>query len=271
MSLWRSPLLYFGIFIILLAGAALAAPLYINWNSYKADIESYGRQLTGRAVTIGDDIEARLFPWPVLWLNNVKVENPPGAKFGELMQAEKIEARLALAPLISGKIVVEGIRIDEPVFAFERLATGTGTWHLEPKLAMTGLVSSDSVAVAGIEIVDGTVILADGRRGGAAKITDVDAELSANTLAGPWRFKGAMTYADERTVANITTGKVRADAPVRFAVRIAPEAEGGAVYTFDGILGDQQQGITGNLKVRQSNSRKRSKNEPPPMVLQGGD
>ena len=48
MSVWRSPLLYLGIALILIAAAALAAPLYIDWNSYRADIEDYGRQLTGR-------------------------------------------------------------------------------------------------------------------------------------------------------------------------------------------------------------------------------
>jgi hypothetical protein len=267
MSLWRSPLLYFGILLILAAAAALAAPLYIDWGRYRADIEDVGRQLTGRKVTIGDKIEARLFPWPVLWLNDVTVDNPPGAKFGALMRARQIEARLALAPLISGKFVVEGIRVDQPVFAFERLATGVGTWQLEPRVALTERVSSEAVAVSGIEIIDGTIILADGRRGGAAKISDVDAEVSASTLAGPWRFKGAMSYAGDRKVTNITTGKIRHDEPVRFSVRIAPETEDGVVYTFDGILGDQQQGVTGKLKVQPSHTESRSADGPPAMVL----
>ncbi|MGI9464684.1 MAG: AsmA family protein, partial [Aestuariivirgaceae bacterium] len=168
--MWRSPLLYLGIALILIAGAALTAPLYIDWNSYRTDIEDYGRQLTGRKVHIGGDIRARLFPWPVVWLEKVRVENPPGAKLPDLMRADQIEMRLALAPLVSGKFVVEGVRVDQPAFAFERLATGAGTWQLQPRVTLTEMVNVEAVTVAGIEIVDGVVVLADGRRGGAAKI-----------------------------------------------------------------------------------------------------
>ncbi|NNE21692.1 MAG: AsmA family protein [Rhizobiales bacterium] len=252
MSVWRSPLLYLGMALILLAGAALAAPLYIDWNSYRADIEDYGRQLTGRTVVIGGDIRAQLFPWPVLWLSDVSVANPPGAKIHRLMHADEIEMRLSLAPLISGKVVVEGIRVEKPVFAFERLATGTGTWQLQPRITLDEVVDVETVSVAGIEIVDGTIVLADGRRGGSAKIEDVDAVLSAPTLAGPWRVRGLMSYGRERVSAGLTTGKIYRGSPVRFAVRLAPEATTGAIYSFDGILGDKNQGVTGRLKVRPS-------------------
>ncbi|MDH3741996.1 MAG: AsmA family protein, partial [Hyphomicrobiales bacterium] len=270
MSVWRSPLLYLGMALILLAGAALTAPLYIDWNSYRADIEDYGRQLTGRKVVIGGDIRAQLFPWPVLWLSDVSVANPPGAKIRRLMHAEEIEMRLSLAPLISGEVVVEGIRVEKPVFAFERLATGTGTWQLQPRITLDEVVDVETVSVAGIEIVDGTIVLADGRRGGAAKIEDVDAVLSAPTLAGPWRVRGLMSYGRQRVSAGLTTGKIYRGNPVRFAVRLAPEAASGAIYSFDGILGDKSQGVTGKLKIRPSiraQSKKDGATTRPAMVF----
>jgi uncharacterized protein involved in outer membrane biogenesis len=75
MSAWRSPLLLFGFVLILIAAAALVAPLFVDWNSYRAQFEDYGRKLTGRDVTIAGPIEARLFPWPVLVLNQVTIAN----------------------------------------------------------------------------------------------------------------------------------------------------------------------------------------------------
>ena len=263
MSVWRSPLLYLGIALILIAGAALAAPLYIDWNSYRADIEDYGRQLTGRKVVVGGDVEARLFPWPVLWLHDVTVENPPGAKIHRLMRADQIEMRLALAPLISGNVVVEGIRVDKPVFAFERLATGTGTWQLQPRIMLDDVVDVEMVSVDGIEIVDGSIVLADGRRGGAARIENVDAKLSASTLAGPWKLNGLMSYGRQRVSANLTTGKIHRGSPVRFAVRLAPEDKLGAIYSFDGILGNEGQGVTGKLKVKPSTRAKPKQGDKP--------
>jgi hypothetical protein len=50
MKLWKSPALYFGILLILILGGALSAPYTVDWGRYRADIEKFGTQLTGRAV-----------------------------------------------------------------------------------------------------------------------------------------------------------------------------------------------------------------------------
>jgi uncharacterized protein involved in outer membrane biogenesis len=76
MSAWKSPLLFLGFVLIAVAAAALFAPLFVDWNTYRAEFEDYGRKVTGRDVTIAGAIEARLFPWPVLVLNDVRVANP---------------------------------------------------------------------------------------------------------------------------------------------------------------------------------------------------
>ncbi len=87
MSAWKSPLLFIGFVLIAAAAAALFAPLYVDWNTYRAEFEDYGRQVTGRAVTIRGPIEARLFPWPVLVLNEVKIANLEGTLAANLMEA----------------------------------------------------------------------------------------------------------------------------------------------------------------------------------------
>ncbi len=47
MKVWKSPVFYFGILLVLAIGGLLAAPYVVNWNSYRADLESYGRTLAG--------------------------------------------------------------------------------------------------------------------------------------------------------------------------------------------------------------------------------
>ena len=109
MSAWKSPLLFIGVVLIAAAAAALLAPLYVDWNTYRAEFEDYGRQVTGRAVTIEGPIEARLFPWPVLVLNDVKVANVEGTLAANLMEAGRIEMGMSLAPLMSGQIEVDTV------------------------------------------------------------------------------------------------------------------------------------------------------------------
>jgi uncharacterized protein involved in outer membrane biogenesis len=156
MSAWRSPLLYLGFVLIVIAAAALVAPLLVDWNSYRAQFEDYGRKLTGRDVTIVGPIEARLFPWPVLVLHQVKIaNNAHGTRMANLMEAKRIEMGMSLAPLISGQIEVDSIALDGPVFAFERLASGVANWSIEPERSLAAMFDPDRVAVSEVSISNG--------------------------------------------------------------------------------------------------------------------
>lgn len=64
MSVWRSPIAYVGVVLVLLIAGLSGAPLLIDWNNYRGAIEDYGRSVTGREFVVAGDISARLFPWP---------------------------------------------------------------------------------------------------------------------------------------------------------------------------------------------------------------
>jgi len=136
MKLWKSPALYFGILLILLVSGALVAPYVVDWSRYRADIEEFGTKLTGRGVKIEGPISVRLFPWPKLSVEKVRVANPADASAPDLLAAKLIELRMSLAGLFNGEIRVETIDLVEPVLSFERLATGQGTWRIEPASGM---------------------------------------------------------------------------------------------------------------------------------------
>jgi hypothetical protein len=250
MSVWKSPILYVGIALVVLVAALLSAPFLINWSSYRASLEDYGRKLTGREVTISGDISARLFPWPRLRLEGVRIANPVGATNPYLVAAEAIEARMLLASLISGHAEVTDIRVERPVFAFERLESGVGTWWLNPELEAGIPIGAERISVEDLEIVDGKILLSDKRRGGMAEFEDFDAALSSHTLLGPWKARGQLTRNGQVLSIGITTGKYKAGEPLRFGVKLTPVAGPGLVYFFDGqysSIGEAP--VSGTLRV----------------------
>ena len=87
MSVWKSPIIYVGIALVLVIVGLLSAPFVIDWNSYRASIEDYGRKLTGRQLTVSGNISARIFPWPKLRLEGVRIANPDGAATPDLVSA----------------------------------------------------------------------------------------------------------------------------------------------------------------------------------------
>lgn len=248
MKLWRSPVLYFGIALILAVTAAFVAPFVIDWGSYRTAIENYGGKVTGRQVTVAGDISGRLFPWPKLTIHDVKVANPPGASEPDFISAEEVDVRMTLAGLLGGEIRVETIDVIRPVIAFERLATGQGSWHLKSQAPASDMRLLDRIRLDQITLTDGTVHLIDNRRAGRATITGVNATLSAQNFAGPWRLRGGAAYRDRPIELAVNTGIWTPDAPFKFGFRIGSADGSGLVYQFDGANDGSH--VTGNLRVQ---------------------
>ncbi|HEY5362633.1 MAG TPA: AsmA family protein, partial [Aestuariivirga sp.] len=97
MSIWKSPVLYLGLVLVALVLGALAAPFIIDWSAYRGNLENYGGELSGRKVTIAGPIAVRLFPWPRLEAEQVRIANPAGYGDGAMISAGKMTVNLALA------------------------------------------------------------------------------------------------------------------------------------------------------------------------------
>ena len=50
MKLWRSPVFYFGVLLVLAVAGALVAPYVVDWARYRPALEHYATELTGASV-----------------------------------------------------------------------------------------------------------------------------------------------------------------------------------------------------------------------------
>ena len=227
--------------------AAFLAPYVIDWGSYRWPIEKYGSKLTGRQVTVAGEISGRLFPWPKLTIRDVQIANPP-APSPDFISAEEVDVRMTLAGLFGGEIRVESIDIVRPVVAFERMANGQGSWHLEARSPSAGKprfsTASGSIKFA---VSDGVVHLIDNRGRAGPPITVANATLRGRqNFAGPWRMRADRQLSRPAGRGRINTGSWTPDAPFKFGFRIRPGDGSGLVYQFDGANDGNH--VTGNLQ-----------------------
>ena len=187
MSIWKSPVLYLGLLLVALVLGALAAPFIVDWGAYRAELEKYGGELSGRKVTVSGPIAVRLFPWPRLEAEQVRIANPPGFGDGAFIAAGKLTVNLALSGLTSGQIKVESISLEKPVLNFQLDDQGVGNWHFTPVAAVrqSGLLAG--VQLDEISFVDGEINFIDARRGWARRIGAVNGQISGAALEGPWK------------------------------------------------------------------------------------
>jgi hypothetical protein len=246
MKVWKSPVFYFGILLVIAVAGLLAAPFIVNWNGYRADLEAYGKKLTGRTVKIEGPISARLFPWPRLTADNVTISNPPGLDDPEFARADRIVVRMTLAGLANGGIDVEAVEIEGPVVRFQRLATGEGNWVFKPA---ADLIESDilsRVRLDQITLRDGSLQFSDRRRGEVITLDDFNATISSPSVRGPWRMRSVSLHDDKPYDIAFTTGTWVADEPFRIGLSVAAADGSGLVFSFDGT----QDGETAEGEIR---------------------
>jgi uncharacterized protein involved in outer membrane biogenesis len=121
--------------VVVLALPVLGAAVLIasfNPNRYAPQIVAAVERTTGRQLTIGGPITLRLSLTPVIVLRQLSLANPPGFADANLITLDRVEAQLALLPLLSHRIDILHLHLVDPHIVLERNSAGTPDWVSGP-------------------------------------------------------------------------------------------------------------------------------------------
>ncbi len=122
----RKAAIIIGIIIAIVIGILLVAPLFINVNQYRPQIQSELQQKLGRKVTFGD-LHLRLLT-PRVRVDNVTVSEDPRFSSGRpFAQAHELDVSIALLPLITGNVQVKSLTLQQP--DIELVRNAQGVWN----------------------------------------------------------------------------------------------------------------------------------------------
>jgi len=176
--------------LIALAVIAVGLPLAAYgalWAALRSDavrprIEAAVEAATGRRLTLGA-LTVRPALVPTIGIENPVLANPPGFSRPEMMRARRIEAELALMPLLSRRVELRRLSLVEPDLLLETAADGRVNWSFArlPAPAPSGPAAAPSepsrpfgVAVDAVTIERGRVTWrAPGVNGGAEEVVEL--------------------------------------------------------------------------------------------------
>ncbi len=115
------------VFVIVLV--AYVASLDVN--QYKDDLIDLVESKTGRKFSIGGDIRLKLSFVPTLTIDGVTFGNAKWAAHKDMVTIERIEARVALIPLLRAELVLRRLAIMGSRISIETDRKGRGNWMLE--------------------------------------------------------------------------------------------------------------------------------------------
>lgn len=243
------------VFALLMVGA-LVAPQFIDWNKYKPQIIAQVKQNTGLDINLDGDLSMGILPSPHVSINNLSVISPRKQQFDNLLTMKKADVHVALAPLLSKQIKVTSVTLVEPNITLEILKDGTPAWQtekLEPETLEEAKVETsdekpvqqtsdgqgnklDSVALDKVEIKNGQLSFINHQSGASYEVSDVNTEIKADSLQGPFQTSGDAVYNNTKIVFDIMSKELikNRSVPLKANIKI-PAAM--TEFSFDGVAG----------------------------------
>ena len=195
-----------GVVVAVLVAAVLIVPSFIDWNTYKGEIEAQVEKLTGRKLVIAGDISIAVLPAPAVIAHDVSFANDERSEVPSMLELGSLEVRVALGPLFSGEVQVNKVVLVEPVIQLETFADGSDNWtlNLATDDAGGGEGGGDTAGSGGetsgfggfkldnFAVERGLLTFRDGSSGTLHVVEDINATLVAASLQGPFETRGSL-------------------------------------------------------------------------------
>ena len=201
----RKFLIVCGGVIAVIIVAAIAIPFLVPTETWKTQIERRTSAASGRKLVIAGPVRLSVLPTIAVVANDVSFANAPGAHDPTMASFAKLEIRIRLLPLLSGKLTIDQLILEKPVIHLEVDVRGRPNWDfsgdakaIPPATAQQGNGNSfGNFELGNIRLSDGSITYADARSNAHYEVSDVNAKLLFPDFDGPLKADGSFQWNDQ--------------------------------------------------------------------------
>jgi hypothetical protein len=168
-----------GLALIVAIVAALAAPLFVDWNAWRPVFEQRASMLVGAPVSIKGPIEASILPTPAFVMRDVTIGD---SEHGTGLKSGQIRGVLSLGALFRGAFEAEEIILAKP---FMRVALGRDGRIL---LGRGMPAETDAFSISRFTVEGGTLVVDGGTGGEVYRFDKVSATGELQSRSGPLKL-----------------------------------------------------------------------------------
>ncbi|CAM5340869.1 Putative assembly protein OS=Afipia felis OX=1035 GN=NCTC12722_01357 PE=4 SV=1 [Afipia felis] len=222
----QTTLLGLAIAAIMALVAALAAPLFIDWNQYKPQFEAEASRVVGAPVRVEGALDARLLPAPILRLHKLSVGAP---KDPTKLTADKLDVEFSLGSLLRGEwratqLSLNGLSLDVGLDRHGRIvAPSKGEFNF-------GALAIDRLDLSG------HVALHDEASGSDLRIEGLGFSGDVRALGGNLRGEGHVLLRGVRQPFRLALSRPGEGEPTRLRLDLDAAQAGAMASSLDGAL-----------------------------------
>jgi uncharacterized protein involved in outer membrane biogenesis len=168
---------------------------------YKDFLAQTVREATGREVLVRGKTELRLLPAPTLVAENVLFSNASWSVSPDMVRVKRLEAQVALAPLLVGQLRVTRFTLHEPNVLLERDAKGRPNWRIRGAASDNDGDSTPAtlprglrLVVSRIRIIDGHLTYRDRRHKGTRRLHFPELSARGDLASGALTVEGLVKH-----------------------------------------------------------------------------
>lgn len=203
------------VILVILLAVAVIAPGFMDWNQYKPQAQQQVKAITGLDLELAGDIGFTILPSPRIMAEKVTIKAPEGSKAEALASVERLDVNVELMPLLSGQVSVKYVTLVKPEINLEKLESGklnAMTPELEALQSGQGDASAKSagpeISLDKLVIDNGTFSFFDHAAKTETIIRNINADLAAQTLQGPYDATGSLFYEGHAAEFDLKAAKI---------------------------------------------------------------
>jgi len=201
--------------VLLIVGAAIVAPMMIDPNDYREQIQTVVKEKTGRDLAINGDLSVSLFPWIGIGLNDVSLSNAVGFKAAPFAKIQEANVKVKLLPLLSQHVEVSTVVLKGMSLNLEKNQAGKTNWDdmvqpsTEPSATknkpteQSSTLAMGAIAIGGLQIVDANITWDDASKGEHYALAGLYLTTDALSLGSPMGVELALTVNSRKPKATV--------------------------------------------------------------------
>ena len=201
--------------VLLIVVLVIVAPLIVDPNDYREQIQSAVKDKTGRDLSINGDMSLSVFPWIGVGIKDVSLGNAKGFKPSQFAEIQEASVKVKLLPLLSKQVEVSTIVLSGLTLNLAKNKQGQSNWddmeqpsnEVEKRQDTQEGDSSNAafaaIAIGGVQVVDANVTWDDASKGETYHLTNFDLTTDALSLGNPMGVELAFTVNSKKPKATV--------------------------------------------------------------------
>ena len=238
-----------GFVVLLLVGLTGAAVYVMNidWNQHKDKIAEQFYNSTGKIISFDGRLGFKIFPSPYLNALDAKIYNTDNKNKKPLLEIKNVVAELALMPLIKGEIHVKKMILDGVVINIDWSDEGL-SWQSDLSPDQRQMMEDNNLILNSVSLKNAELNFEDSSSGVAFKLTNLNGEIFAQSVFGPFRIEGNYVKGSSPEGFALSIGKLSENMATTFNMAIThPISE--SYVRFDGSFHLINKVLNGNIIV----------------------